>query len=296
MTSGKERLVDVEEYEQDSDSEKAMLETESVEDRLSPRIAPPSPDSSDYDDRLAVTMDLKTRPSVDSSSLLNNKAKSSFLITDILSSRSEQKYSKDNKKSHSCLDVIGRQYKNCSIDGPRKRMDSFRDTDTPSQEDSSEEQDEDSPDKRQCSTDGSSVCSKHKKPRKARTAFTDHQLNCLEKSFERHKYLSVQDRMELAAKLNLTDTQVKTWYQNRRTKWKRQTSVGLELLAEAGNYNAFQRLMHSSNYWSPYHQQAARMISTLDSYYYRSGSSAALSSQRPMMPRMYIPGMSSLPS
>ena len=41
----------------------------------------------------------------------------------------------------------------------------------------------------------------NKKPRKARTAFTDQQLNCLEKSFERQKYLSVQDRMELAARL-----------------------------------------------------------------------------------------------
>ena len=55
-----------------------------------------------------------------------------------------------------------------------------------------------------------------KKQRKARTAFTDHQLQTLEKSFERQKYLSVQDRMELASKLGLTDTQVKTWYQNRR--------------------------------------------------------------------------------
>lgn len=55
-----------------------------------------------------------------------------------------------------------------------------------------------------------------KKPRKARTAFSDHQLNQLERSFERQKYLSVQDRMDLAAALNLTDTQVKTWYQNRR--------------------------------------------------------------------------------
>ena len=56
----------------------------------------------------------------------------------------------------------------------------------------------------------------NKKPRKARTAFTDQQLNCLEKSFQRQKYLSVQDRMELAAFLSLSDTQVKTWYQNRR--------------------------------------------------------------------------------
>lgn len=63
---------------------------------------------------------------------------------------------------------------------------------------------------------GCSGGSLSKKQRKARTAFTDHQLQTLEKSFERQKYLSVQDRMELAAKLGLTDTQVKTWYQNRR--------------------------------------------------------------------------------
>ena len=55
-----------------------------------------------------------------------------------------------------------------------------------------------------------------KNTNQARTAFTDHQLQTLEKSFERQKYLSVQDRLELAAKLTLTDTQVKTWYQNRR--------------------------------------------------------------------------------
>lgn len=63
---------------------------------------------------------------------------------------------------------------------------------------------------------GSKSSSLSKKARKARTAFTDHQLQTLEKSFERQKYLSVQDRLELAAKLGLTDTQVKTWYQNRR--------------------------------------------------------------------------------
>lgn len=79
---------------------------------------------------------------------------------------------------------------------------------------------------REISSSRDSSSSRLKKPRKARTAFSDHQLAQLERSFERQKYLSVQDRMELAASLNLTDTQVKTWYQNRR--WM-QTSYSLLL-------------------------------------------------------------------
>ncbi|XP_037535913.1 barH-like homeobox 1a [Nematolebias whitei] len=69
-----------------------------------------------------------------------------------------------------------------------------------------------------------------KKARKARTAFSEAQLSKLERSFQNQKYLSVQDRMDLAASLQLSDTQVKTWYQNRRTKWKRQSAAGLDLL------------------------------------------------------------------
>ncbi|XP_070507141.1 homeobox protein B-H1, partial [Chironomus tepperi] len=136
-----------------------------------------------------------------------------------------------------------------------------------------------------------------KKQRKARTAFTDHQLQTLEKSFERQKYLSVQDRMELANKLGLSDTQVKTWYQNRRTKWKRQTAVGLELLAEAGNYAAFQRLYGGPPYiggW-PYPQvPSGNPTSTVDLYYRQAAAAAAL--QKPLPYRIYpgAPGLSPL--
>lgn len=128
-----------------------------------------------------------------------------------------------------------------------------------------------------------------KKQRKARTAFTDHQLQTLEKSFERQKYLSVQDRMELAAKLQLTDTQVKTWYQNRRTKWKRQTIVSFEILAEAGNYVAFQSMYGNRagvpaqpSYWS-YPGTAAPPPSEL---FYRQAT-AAVTLQKPMPHRFY---------
>ncbi|KAG8187202.1 hypothetical protein JTE90_020071 [Oedothorax gibbosus] len=126
---------------------------------------------------------------------------------------------------------------------------------------------------------------KVKKQRKARTAFTDHQLQTLEKSFERQKYLSVQDRMELAAKLNLTDTQVKTWYQNRRTKWKRQTAVGLELLAEAGNYAAVQRMLQTSPYWINHYAAGLPFGSIPGMDYYRQATAVAL--QKPMAYRMY---------
>merc|ERR1712029_621746 len=71
-----------------------------------------------------------------------------------------------------------------------------------------------------------------RRQRKARTAFSDSQLQLLETTFEQHKYLSVEERGNLAKRLGLSDTQVKTWFQNRRTKWKRQTSLGLEMLSD----------------------------------------------------------------
>ncbi|KRX22965.1 Homeobox protein ceh-31 [Trichinella nelsoni] len=91
-----------------------------------------------------------------------------------------------------------------------------------------------------------------RKVRKARTIFTDQQLKALEESFEQQKYLSVQDRLDLAKQLKLSDTQVKTWYQNRRTKWKRQSSVGLDLLSEIDNMAAVQHLLRTNPYWSSY--------------------------------------------
>merc|ERR1711892_347322 len=125
--------------------------------------------------------------------------------------------------------------------------------------DDGEEDDETSPN---CNSRESALA---RKQRKARTAFTDYQLQTLERSFEKQKYLSVQDRQELAAKLNLTDTQVKTWYQNRRTKWKRTTSVGLELLAETGNYSALHQALYRNPYPGPL--MAGAGLSPLEMYY-----------------------------
>ncbi|KAF2896966.1 hypothetical protein ILUMI_09210 [Ignelater luminosus] len=55
--------------------------------------------------------------------------------------------------------------------------------------------------------------------------FSTLQTDALEKRFNSHKYLSPEDRKLLADSLKLTDKQVKTWFQNRRAKWRRSNST-----------------------------------------------------------------------
>ncbi|VDO68682.1 unnamed protein product [Schistosoma margrebowiei] len=52
--------------------------------------------------------------------------------------------------------------------------------------------------------------------RKHRQAYTTDQLERLETEFEKDKYLKLNRRIELSNELNLTETQIKTWFQNRR--------------------------------------------------------------------------------
>uniref|UniRef100_A0A7N8YGJ7 Homeobox domain-containing protein n=1 Tax=Mastacembelus armatus TaxID=205130 RepID=A0A7N8YGJ7_9TELE len=75
--------------------------------------------------------------------------------------------------------------------------------------------------------------SKSGKPRRARTAFTYEQLVALENKFKSTRYLSVCERLNLALSLSLTETQVKIWFQNRRTKWKKQ-NPGADTSAPTG--------------------------------------------------------------
>ncbi|XP_022244032.1 homeobox protein ceh-30-like [Limulus polyphemus] len=74
--------------------------------------------------------------------------------------------------------------------------------------------------------------SSEERKKRPRTAFTATQIKALEAEFERSKYLSVSKRMQLSKTLKLTETQIKIWFQNRRTKWKRKYTSDLEVMAQ----------------------------------------------------------------
>uniref|UniRef100_T1J0D4 Homeobox domain-containing protein n=1 Tax=Strigamia maritima TaxID=126957 RepID=T1J0D4_STRMM len=73
---------------------------------------------------------------------------------------------------------------------------------------------------------------KDERKKRPRTAFTAAQIKALETEFERNKYLSVSKRLLLSKSLKLTETQIKIWFQNRRTKWKRKYTNDLEVMAQ----------------------------------------------------------------
>ncbi|XP_053116069.1 homeobox protein engrailed-2 [Hemicordylus capensis] len=80
----------------------------------------------------------------------------------------------------------------------------------------------------------------NKEDKRPRTAFTAEQLQRLKAEFQTNRYLTEQRRQSLAQELNLNESQIKIWFQNKRAKIKKasgnKNSLAVHLMAQ-GLYN-----------------------------------------------------------
>ncbi|XP_077543462.1 HGTX homeodomain transcription factor [Haemaphysalis longicornis] len=88
-----------------------------------------------------------------------------------------------------------------------------------------------------------SCLDKDGKKKHTRPTFSGHQIYVLEKTFEQTKYLAGPERAKLAYALGMSESQVKVWFQNRRTKWRKKHAAEMAT-AKKKHDNEAEQLRH----------------------------------------------------
>lgn len=78
--------------------------------------------------------------------------------------------------------------------------------------------------RQQCTNSAAPLGEMSSRKKHTRPTFSGHQIFALEKTFEQTKYLAGPERARLAYSLGMTESQVKVWFQNRRTKWRKKSA------------------------------------------------------------------------
>lgn len=129
--------------------------------------------------------------------------------------------------------------------------------------------------------------------RKRRSFFTDRQVLELEQAFERKPYLEGNERQQLSIRIGITETQVKTWFQNRRMKKKRKRTEETQYYTKL----AFANRLASGVPPQGFHGYQSPMYPTILPYPNLEAPSfpSDLSAFQPFAPPPFCPGADEYP-
>ncbi|GFO21375.1 homeobox protein ceh-19 [Plakobranchus ocellatus] len=99
--------------------------------------------------------------------------------------------------------------------------------------------------------------------RRQRQAYSSLQLSTLEAEFKVNRYLCSEKREALSQRLSLTENQVKAWFQNRRTKDKKQQASQESTARRQENDNDVSAKQGQGQLGSSIHEPAPQMTSAL---------------------------------